>query len=101
MRVCNQPGCPELSSTPRCAEHTTEPWAGSTRRQELPHDWAAIRKRILTRDRHRCTQCGSTKRLEVDHIGDRHDHGDHNLRTLCHKCHNTHTQAQATQGRTR
>jgi len=63
-------------------------WAGSTRRARLPHDWPAIRARILERDGHSCMwvdngrRCGAPAN-QVDHVqrGDNHD--DLNLRALC------------------
>lgn len=65
-------------------------WAGSTRREQLPPNWAReIRPRILTRDNYQCTwvderavRCGETA-SDVDHIRDPHDHSDGNLRALC------------------
>jgi 5-methylcytosine-specific restriction protein A len=51
----------------------------------------AKRKYILQRDRNRCTQCGSTTRLTIDHLlpvckGGKNDNW--NLTTLCHTCNN-------------
>lgn len=57
----------------------------------MPND---MRNRVLKRDGYRCTQCGSTVRLEVDHITPYSAGGKHemsNLRTLCHRCHGTKT----------
>lgn len=47
------------------------------------------RPRILSRDGYRCVRCGSTERLEVDHVwpiarGGGNDDG--NLQTLCRPC---------------
>ena len=100
VTVCNTPGCPNLNPC-QTPGHTKTPWAGSTRRAELPPDWPSITARIKTRDNNQCTQCGSSHRLEVDHVGDRHQHGDHNLRTLCHDCHKKHTSKQAADARRR
>lgn len=76
-------------------------WKGSNRRAELPKDWSAIRRRILERDGGRCTwimpsgrRC-KTAATDVDHIGDKHDHGDDNLRSLCGFHHDLHTADQA------
>lgn len=58
------------------------------------HVTTATRKRILARDRHQCVQCGSTERLEVDHILNVARGGTHdldNLQTLCADCHATKT----------
>lgn len=96
MRVCGRPGCPTLSTTPYCPQHTIPAWTGSNRRAELPHNWAQTRRRILARDRHRCQWPGcTTTATEVDHIGDRNDHRAGNLRALCTPHHTARTQAQA------
>jgi hypothetical protein len=52
--------------------------------------WAAVRRRILSRDGNKCVWCGSIKDLQVDHIrpvaiGGLPD--DDNLRVLCRTCH--------------
>lgn len=52
--------------------------------------WWEIRTEVLERDGNRCVHCGSTKRLEIDHIDTVADGGlpiPENLRTLCRKCH--------------
>jgi len=77
-------------------------WTSSSRRTELPPDWPAIRTRILTRDGYRCTWITDGRRCQaratdVDHVGDKHDHRDENLRALCSECHKRRTQAQAKQ----
>ncbi|GGX98483.1 HNH endonuclease [Streptomyces fructofermentans] len=85
------------------------PWASSNRRAQLPRDWdAAVRPRILARDGHRCVQalaaggrCPETQALEVDHIGDPHDHDDANLQTLCHWHHQRKTAAESGAARRR
>lgn len=64
-------------------------WSTSRRKQTLSRDWPAIRKRILTRDGHRCTwrredtgnRCNEYAN-QVDHI-DGHADNDANLRALC------------------
>lgn len=74
----------------------------------LPPGWPTTRRRILTRDRHRCYKCGKHGG-EVDHIvpasqggGD----GDDNLAAICTRCHRRKTAAEgvaarATEPRTR
>ena len=54
--------------------------------------WERIRRRILDRDRWRCTDCGRAGKLEIHHLVSplvcperAHDPG--NLRTLCVDCH--------------
>lgn len=70
-------------------------WKGSTRKETLPDDWPAIRRRVLRRDRYRCQhvrydtgrKCGA-RANQVDHIDDRNDHRDANLQSLCEWHHN-------------
>lgn len=64
-------------------------WQSSNRRNELPPDWQAIRKRILRRDDNACQWVieghGPCLRPanEVDHRQRGSDHSDANLRALC------------------
>lgn len=75
-------------------------WQGSNRKAELPPDWAsAIRPRILARDGYQCTELDDGVRCthratDVDHIGDKHDHTDENLRSLCDWHHKKRSSAQ-------
>jgi 5-methylcytosine-specific restriction protein A len=82
-------------------------WDDSRRRSELPANWSTeIVPRIKKRDGNRCTwitrnghRCAETTHLEVDHIGDKHDHSDGNLRTLCHYHHKQRTAQQSAAAR--
>jgi 5-methylcytosine-specific restriction protein A len=65
----------------------------SRRRSELPADWARIRRRVLKRDFGLCVMCGGPAN-QVDHIGDRDNHSDDNLRSLCTPHHQSRTSAQ-------
>ncbi|GGY88412.1 HNH endonuclease [Streptomyces nitrosporeus] len=64
-------------------------WEGSTRRQRLPKNWPAIRRRVIRRDEGRCTALYSDGRrcelpgTDVDHIVPGDDHREANLRLLC------------------
>lgn len=54
--------------------------------------WAALRLQALDRDGWQCVQCGTRKRLEVDHIEPVRDRPDlsfslSNLQVLCGRCH--------------
>lgn len=67
------------------------PW----RRSPLPPGWPKIRRRILERDNYLCqirdmTVCVGTA-TDVDHIGDRGDHGNANLQSACGPCHDRKT----------
>ncbi len=63
------------------------------RRPDLSGDcWERIRRRILDRDRWRCTDCGRAGRLEIHHEispleSPERAHEAGNLRTLCIDCH--------------
>lgn len=75
----------------------------SWRRTPLPPDWPARRRRVLDRDQHQCQLRGprcAGEATDVDHIGDRDDHSDANLRSACGPCHDSRTgqQARAVQG---
>jgi len=56
-----------------------------------PDDWGKLRKRILSRDRWQCTECGAQNtKLHVHHITPISDGGGHeveNLKTVCADCH--------------
>lgn len=81
---------------------TSGRWSSSTRTTELPPGWRTrICPRILARDPTcalRLPGC-TVVSTEVDHIGDKHDHSDENLRGLCSPCHTQVTQQQAAKAR--
>ncbi len=55
-------------------------------REPIP---SAVRRRVLERDNYRCRSCGSTTRLNIDHIKPVSRGGDNslkNLQTLCWPC---------------
>jgi len=74
-------------------------WTGSTRRDRLPKNWPAIRRRILKRDNYTCTwptrggTCGQPA-TDVDHIINNDDHSDSNLRALCSPHHQIKSSAE-------
>ena len=81
-------------------------WANSNRKHELPADWHRTRRRILNRDKTcTCPGCPLHPALchaastDVDHIGDRHNHDDTNLRGLCSPCHDQRSSQQGLQAR--
>lgn len=53
---------------------------------------------VLERDGGRCVVCGSVA-TDVDHVGDRFDHGLENLRSLCRECHKRRTWLQSLESR--
>lgn len=60
----------------------------------------AQRQRILDRDGHKCTQCGATDDLTMDHITPRSkggDGADDNLQTLCRRCNSSKNNRAAAQ----
>ncbi len=64
-----------------------------------PAGWKRTRAAVLERDGNRCTTCGSTLGLEVDHVHGNTDHQLANLRTLCGRCHTARTKQQASAAR--
>jgi 5-methylcytosine-specific restriction enzyme A len=59
--------------------------------------WSRIRLRVLERDDYTCQIAGPRClgiATEVDHIGDRDDHSEDNLRSACKPCHATRTWQQ-------
>lgn len=94
-RVCAKPGCPHFQP---CPDGHNAPWAGSNRRAELPKDWPTIRRAILRRDPV-CVRCHAAPSTDVDHIGDKHDHSETNLRGLCGPCHASRTGKQGNAAR--
>ena len=82
-------------------------WKNSRRRDELPPDWDAIRKRIFRRDGGRCTEiirdglrCPNVA-TDCDHVGDKNDHSDANLTSLCPGHHKAKSSYQGVQARQR
>lgn len=61
------------------------------RRAYRSKGWTRARAAALARDRHRCSRCGGTQRLEVHHVRPLSQGGSpfglDNLRTLCPPCH--------------
>lgn len=71
------------------AESVIPPMPGHTNKLNAKPLYKKQKQRILERDGHRCMQCGSTKKLHIDHIvpvskGGTSD--DDNLQVLCEKC---------------
>ena len=82
-------------------------WQGSNRRAELPANWdSEIRPRIFARDGGQCTETDGGVRCthratDVDHIGDKTDHSDENLRALCDWHHKRRSSQQGNRARKR
>lgn len=83
-------------------------WKGksqSSRRDELPADWPALRKAQLEEDNYRCVwQLPSGKRCnlpatDVDHYGEKWEH--HKLRSLCGPHHDKRTSEQGNDAKRR
>jgi 5-methylcytosine-specific restriction endonuclease McrA len=98
-KVCGHAQCPNLMP---CPEHRKVPWAGSTRRSELPPDWERRRRAVLRRDV-TCQDgrvCGGLALArEVHHTGQPDDHNLMALQGICADCHKAATSAQATAAR--
>lgn len=68
-------------------------WSTSDRRAQLPPDWAALRQRVMARDKWSCQwrypnggRC-SAKANQCDHINPKGGDSESNLRALCEKHH--------------
>lgn len=69
---------------------------------EEEHSWYISRRKAMARDGNKCVSCGSTEKLEVNHIeprlGEGYGPGCHhhlkNLETLCRSCHRKVTNGQ-------
>lgn len=77
-------------------------WHGSTRRDQLPNDWHARRRQVLTRDGGQCTALTEGKRCErratdVDHIHRGNNHQLDNLAALCSRHHALKSSAEGNQ----
>lgn len=88
----------------RCDEHQRKPWENTSQRNQAldKTEWARTKAEHLALEP-ACRACGSTTRLEVDHIipvaagGALYDHG--NLQTLCHDDHAEKTRHERAQAR--
>ena len=82
-------------------------WAGSTRKDRLPPNWATLRATTLNRAGHRCqatmrngNRCRD-KATQVDHIQPGDNHHPDNLQALCAWHHAKKTAAEGNQARPR
>ena len=74
---------------PRSIQYTTSLLTESDYRALSP-EWARLRRAVLKRDGHRCTQCGAAFNLQVHHIRYPEVWGEEReeeLITVCDKCH--------------
>ena len=72
-------------------------WADSSRRQELPRDWDAIRASVLREANWLCeieSPGCSRMATDVDHKQRGNDHSRSNLRAACSKCHDKKSSAE-------
>lgn len=75
-------------------------WEGSTRRVTLGPEFFRNRNRVLKRDGRVCQLQDSMcigLATEVDHIGDRGNHAEDNLRAACKPCHQNRSSSQGGQ----
>ena len=98
-KVCNVPGCPTISDTPRCPEHTKAADKARPDRgvySKTPH--RRFRRRVLKRDP-LCVLCGAIATVADHYPTSRRDLVAQGLdpndptrgRGLCAPCHNKHT----------
>lgn len=95
---CTQ-GCGAFAvSQGRCEKHQRKAWANTSARNRVlePSQWARVAREHRTIEP-ACRGCGTSERLQVDHITEIADGGapyDHsNLQTLCEDCHKEKTAA--------
>ena len=67
-------------------------------KRKAGHKWIALRQKVLARDNYQCQNCGSSDRLQVDHVVElRHGGAEFDAAncqvTLCHSCHANKTNA--------
>jgi 5-methylcytosine-specific restriction enzyme A len=100
VKVCSEPGCPNLSSESKCAKHRRKPWSTGERPDRTRgHKWTKKRKRILRRDPV-CRICNRAPSEEVDHIVPIAEGGtDDLLQGACKPCHRAKTQAESRRAR--
>lgn len=91
--VCPVPGCP---NTDPCTAHPRDR-RGTPDNPAAGRAYRRARAQALRRANHRCEKCGSTSRLQVDHIRRRADGGGHeldNLMVLCKAHHDAKTRTE-------
>ena len=69
----------------------------SQHRRLTRKQWSRLRRRILERDRWRCSRCSRAGRLEVDHrqpVSRGGSNDPSNLQTLCVRCHRHKSRAE-------
>lgn len=74
-------------------------WKRYSRHVTRTQRWRALRPLILSRDKHRCHECGARGRLEIDHIKPVRTHPElafdpANLAAKCPSCHTRKTRLE-------
>ena len=107
-RPCRKPGCPELTNTGYCTNHSdTKPaydlHRGSAHSRGYDADWRRVRLLALQRDYGLCLHCQAagrvTQAVDVDHKVPILQRADlrlevDNLQSLCRSCHVAKTSAE-------
>ncbi len=81
-------------------------WDTSRRRDQLPPDWAQLRKQVFARANHRCEHADSTgqrcqsRATDCDHIQRGNDHTLDNLQGLCRTHHAEKTARESREAQT-
>lgn len=71
LKVCAEPGCPELSEQSHCPAHRREPWRGRhDRRGRKTSGWKeqARARRVIRNHGGICHVCGQPGATEADHV---------------------------------
>ncbi len=97
-KVCNVPGCPTISDTPRCPAHmlAAERTRGSAHQRGYGTKWQRTRRRYLRANPICCEPDCLRLATDVDHIDalgplGPNGHNPDNLRAYCHSHHSQRT----------
>ena len=88
-RECCSDSCRHELHSKKISGKNHPMWVGGTKGYR-GCDWRMIRIKVLERDSHKCTDCGTTKRLDIHHKKPYRiskDNSLKNLITLCRSCH--------------
>ena len=91
MRICAEPGCPEIVVAGRCQVHRRSKWPSGVS-PAYRGDWPRIRAQVLKEEpecRLRLPDCTIVS-TDCDHVLPRSRGGTNarsNLRGVCHACH--------------
>lgn len=100
----------DCRKTQPCPVHPKKVWARNDNWAPLPGNWSKIVKIVKSLYKNKCSNCGSSDHVEVDHIVGRAEakrrgwtpeqmHRMSNLQLLCKGCHHLKTISEQRAGR--